>query len=782
MPFGYDGPNSGTGGGTPDNLGSHTATQELVMSDKAIQDLADVSRLGAITGIIDGTNLFVGGSRGGNFQYNESGRSGIGYSLEGYYFDGGGADDYFERIPSTDDILAAWFTGDHSAIINEALATAGSTRRTVLERRTYTCNSQIVLPQGAHLIGNNAVIDASAAPATINPAVLTDAGTTTALPALSANVTKGDRTVTFVSAPPLVRGDIFLIHNDTDSSFNTINSNYRAGEFMEVSAVSGSVVTIAGEAFADYATGDVSVTKLDAHGCYIENLVIRGDPDTGTPTTGLRINLQRDVILKNVTATGASHTSLSVLRSYNVQITDCFGTDDHVSSFGTDYGLAIGNSQNVRVSGGTYSAARHAVTTGSTALPYTIPCRNIHVSNVTAKSSTVMTAVDFHANAEYCSYKHCSIHGGASIAGDHITFSGNHVVATATRCVGISEAHGANFVIENNTLEGYGNFAGGNLVNIGGDGGGFTAKTVESGTFIVRNNSMKWHRNDVSSSQYAIAIFNRGFTGVPVDVVVEGNVLDVTGQSASRRSTAIQHVTGTPFGRVRFVGNSSQRATALILNSATPGAIAADLVEAHRNISFYGQGEGILINDVRNGVSVQLNTIVASNSTPISVSGDAVGNPTKWATITNNTAIDSPRFDTLNSSTRAAVYVNAVNHVKVEDNFGGSNYEYLLVSDSGGFVIGETVTAPSGATGRIDGTESGKIYVERTSTTKFAAADVITGASSSETETINSRQDMMVRNYSIFNAINAWHGRNSNFTATAINTGTITNNYPAADY
>ena len=95
MPLDYISP-PGTGGGSPDNMGNHTASQDLVLGGFGLRNLADVSRLGSLS-LTDGDRILVGGSRGGEFVYHESGRSALGYAVEGIYFDAGDSDDYFVR-------------------------------------------------------------------------------------------------------------------------------------------------------------------------------------------------------------------------------------------------------------------------------------------------------------------------------------------------------------------------------------------------------------------------------------------------------------------------------------------------------------------------------------------------------------------------------------------------------------------------------------------------------------------------------------------------------------
>ena len=137
-------PGTGGGGGSPDNMGNHTASQDLVLGGFGLRNLADVSRLGSLS-LSDGDRILVGGTRGGEFIYHDTGRAALAYSDEGVYFDASGADDYFSRVGRnviTPEMLGAIDGSDATTEINEAIkavAAAGGGDVVFAEGKEYLC-------------------------------------------------------------------------------------------------------------------------------------------------------------------------------------------------------------------------------------------------------------------------------------------------------------------------------------------------------------------------------------------------------------------------------------------------------------------------------------------------------------------------------------------------------------------------------------------------------------------------------------------------------------------
>ena len=245
----------------------------------------------------------------------------------------------------------------------------------------------------------------------------------TSLPSLSAGVTKYAISIALESAPVgLSTGDIICIHNPTNGSWNPLRNYYNAGEFCTVSSVSDKTINLVAPLLDSYASGPTNIYKVD---------ILKGDFDfNGTEVVGPPISFNNGVGVKFVnigrsgiyglTARNANLAQIQTLQCIDVEL---FGANglvmDNVTT-GNEYGLALINSQGIRVHGGKFASSRHGVTMGGDQGAGSVVGRFNQVigAEIASRGSTGIAA-DFHGNTEFCGYYACNINGGGTLGGNN---------------------------------------------------------------------------------------------------------------------------------------------------------------------------------------------------------------------------------------------------------------------------------------------------------------------------------------------------------------------------
>ena len=126
---------------------------------------------------------------------------------------------------------------------------------------------------------------------------------------------------------------------------------------------------------------------------------------------------------------------------------------------------------------------------------------------------------------------------------------------------------------------------------------------------------------------------------------------------------------------------------------------------------------------------------------PIYVGGES-GMNCRHVNVSDNVIVDNMTNMSSTSSTNADIIVNYADYAHVADNSASSMNEYIAVSATTGFLIGETITgSTSGATAKVlDVNASGtaRLMIERTRVGTFTAGETITGSISNSTTTVGS--------------------------------------------
>lgn len=333
------------------------------------------------------------------------------------------------------------------------------------------------------------VIDAgawAAAPAGAS-VVVTSGAALTALPALNASPAAGDTSLSFSAAHGLAENDVAIIYNPTNGSFNAARTYYRAGEYVQALAITSATgVKLWGGLYAGYASGAVTVYKMATHRVALRNLTVIA-PSAAASIRPLRVSLATRLRLENVNAWGSNYVGLDLDRCFDVEIR---GADlyEQPQVYSDEYGISIGNCQNVKVFGGQLSASRHAVSIGGDDVVGCVPCRNVRVIGATLRNdpATSAPAADIHGNAEDVEYIGCTIYGGGSFGGldnayRDCVFNGAPV-ANGALIVGGSECMGGRYVVEGCHLKASGAYSVGVVRGYNG-----AAATVKDSTLVVKN-------------------------------------------------------------------------------------------------------------------------------------------------------------------------------------------------------------------------------------------------------------------------------------------------------
>ena len=249
-------------------------------------------------------------------------------------------------------------------------------------------------------------------------------GSLSALPDLSASVAKGVRTLPFVSAHGLTAGMVGLIYNPTDYSWNSSYTYSRAGEFFRVAYVSSPTDVKTDNVLWDsYTAANVDLYVMAENRVNIRNLTVTAPGSGGVRP--IRIRLATRVRLENVDCSGADLVQLDFDRCHDVYASG-MNIDNRRQVAAATYGVSIGNSQDVTITGGQINATRHAVAIGGDDVVGAVVCRNITINGgSTLRNDSALSSVpcaDIHANAESITYEDCTIFGGGSWSGKDVAY------------------------------------------------------------------------------------------------------------------------------------------------------------------------------------------------------------------------------------------------------------------------------------------------------------------------------------------------------------------------
>jgi hypothetical protein len=349
------------------------------------------------------------------------------------------------------DFGASTALADNKTQFDAAIAAVASVGAGIVQvpEGAFKINGQLVLPAGVYLYGRGSgasTLDFRSSTATV--AHILGSGGLTALPALSVAIAAGDTTVTFASAPTVAPGDVFIVHDETPSSFSTARDYYQQGEHFRVHSVAGNVVTIVGSARNSYALGASRKLYRVAE----INVGISGFrmyfKEGGAPgPAGIKLSMASGAQLVDLHLSGSNYGQIFLDRCGAINLSGVRGFDFQVS-VGNNYGLVGANCWEISLSGCNFHATREGLDFGGGGLGVAgiIPNRLITVSGSTfgGGSGAVASGMNLHGNCEDVRFVNCSFPNGAGYGGDRISFASctfenafaNGTCATSAELVG----------------------------------------------------------------------------------------------------------------------------------------------------------------------------------------------------------------------------------------------------------------------------------------------------------------------------------------------------------
>ena len=282
---------------------------------------------------------------------------------------------------------------------------------------------------------------------------------------LSTSALAGYNTVSLSDASMISSDDQLAICDDEEGSFFDEDKRipsapyyrayYKQGEFVKVRSISSNTLTLYNNLFASYPTTDrIDIYKLNLISCKVSDLEIISKQTVGEGSSALILQYCKDSVISNVKLSGTNRAHIYLSMCWGVSIYDC--KVDYLSPrIGLNYGIMIGNCQDIIVRDCYMRTSRHAISTGGT---LGVVDRNIKIEGGIYKGdidpTNAVATIDNHENIEWFSIENALIEGGMLLGGNHVV-ANNCVLNTYSTGVNILlkvQPIGDDFLISNNKL------------------------------------------------------------------------------------------------------------------------------------------------------------------------------------------------------------------------------------------------------------------------------------------------------------------------------------------
>ena len=310
-------------------------------------------------------------------------------------------------------------------------------------------------------------------------------GTTRSLPPI-ADYDAERAILRFLMDPKIQTEEILHLYVPIDGSFSEFRESYRAGEFARGGSSSSEFVRLEGPLRGDYWAPSVNGLAVKPATCTLENL--RLVTNTGP---AIRLSYCYGATLRNVDVDAKAEHGVTLDRCFRFAVKDC-----HIRNVGTggssDYGLAIGNSQDGYVEGGQFYGRRHGISIGGGDFSNSLPNRFIKISNLHVSNDhmTGVNAADVHGNSAHVVWSNTRVKGGLTVGGRDIRVENCEMTANLHGIVvTAAEVSGGLFQISNSLLMSRSDpsirFRG--LIDFGGNSNAINSKTRTDVTIEVLN-------------------------------------------------------------------------------------------------------------------------------------------------------------------------------------------------------------------------------------------------------------------------------------------------------
>lgn len=665
-------------------------------------------------------------------------------------------------------------------------AFASGAKKVIIPSGRYKCSAQLIVPVGVSIVGEgigNTVLDFSGATAVSlasGRCMICDGGDPVQLPAGPVTLFPLARSITFASAPSLSVNDVIIIYNNIAGSWNSIRPAYNAGEMAKVARIVGNIAYLHGTVVDTYSGANTDYYKLPSQLSFqIDGLSIVGPTDISISFWGLTVKNVVNPRITNIEIKGASYTQLELHRCYDFAVMNCVISEDFVNSFGGDYGLAVVNCHIGEVSGGSYSASRHGITTGGYSFVGDVVNRYIKINNTHISTSGASQAADFHGNSEFCSFNNCSIDGGIVASGDKNSITNNIIrgecAANGSIAIYLSELKGTTWNIDNNSIYWSGvptTVAA--FINVGGNDNAIAAHTVNGGLFSISDNVFTWTTSADNLVLDPIKFSNRGaINSANISVKMSGNTLINTNNNRTGKCFFEVNAAGTSPMKQIEISDNNLSGCCIACRNATANEYCADSMYIKNNI-FANSNQTMDITDIKNTVVVTGNTFYGMLYYGISINGISAALRTTDIHVTGNTIIGNSFKSLGTSSLNTSCYVAYGVNVVAQGNFVGSRNRKLTVTSNVGFLIGETITgAVSGATATVVGVTSTTVIEIGETSVGTIGVENITGLVSGTVTAVSANALTSAYAMSFYDVTNLWVGNNSKLASLSNYENTI---------
>ena len=433
-------------------------------------------------------------------------------------------------------------TDDSSAIQNALNANAG-TAIFLIAGATHRCLSGFSLPLNTDIVFSRATLDFGAAtPA--GSGLITSIGSlgSSLGGGLAAAVGAGAISATLNSAPALSPGDLLILRNPANGSWNADRPDYRQGEVLIVKAVSAATVTFASAVIDTYSTSCTLHKATSTSSRLVGPGTILGNTSatTNIPTVYFKYGhgcAVEGIKFRNTTATCVEFSTCYEFRA-QVDTGKYLADSGGIQSTGV-----IAGGQKGHVYDSVLHASRHGASTGGGG---EIVSRYVVFTHCDIASQQNYAA-DFHGAAERCGYHNCRIEGSVNLSGDKNDIIECDVTANSGPLINMEANVGIDHTVARNrfTLRAIAQY----VIDAN------AASDINANT--VRNSILKFLDNEIvdesSGSQGYLFIRNNGSNAV-LSLEIANNTVRKTVAGLYGNMLGVSIVSGRNFSRLVYAG------------------------------------------------------------------------------------------------------------------------------------------------------------------------------------------------------------------------------------